>query len=145
MDEEQLQEPLEPVRFQVDEATFDDRLRELARLSELIDQKESELKGLSSTHESLSYTLAQYMLRTECKKKEVSGILFTQKQRVYSKVEDKEALRQWIEQNNAVDLLMSVHPSKLTGYVNECVEAGNEIPAGVNPNFIKYSVSVKRV
>jgi vacuolar-type H+-ATPase subunit I/STV1 len=144
MDEETLQEPIEPVRFQVDEATFDDRLRELARLSEVIDTKESELKGLATTYESLSYTLAQYMLRTECKKKELSGWLFTQKQRVYSKVEDKEALRAWIAAHDAVDLLMTVHPSKLTGYVNECVETGNEVPAGVDPNFIKYSVSVKR-
>lgn len=143
MDEEQ--EPIEPVRFQVDEATFDDRLRELARLDEIIAGKESELKGLEATHESLSYTLAQYMLRTECKRKEISGFLFTQKQRVYSKVEDKAALASWIANNNAVDLLMAVHPSKLTGYVNECVETGNEIPAGVNPNYIKYSVSVKRV
>jgi hypothetical protein len=143
MDEEQ--EPIEPARFQVDEATFDDRLRELARLDDIISQKESELKGLQSTHESLSYTLAQYMLRTECKRKEVSGILFTQKQRVYSKVEDKALLADWITRNNATDLLMAVHPSKLTGYVNECVETGNEIPAGVNPNYIKYSVSVKRV
>ena len=142
MDEEQ--EPIEPVRFQVDEATFDDRLRELARLDQIVDEKKAELKGLESTHESLSYTLAQYMLRTECKKKEISGILFTQKQRVFAKVEDKVALREWIVQHDAVDLLMAVHPSKLTGFCNETMEAGGELPDGVNPSFIKYSVSVKR-
>jgi hypothetical protein len=63
---------------------------------------------------------------------------------VYSKVEDKAALRQWIEENNAVDLLMSVHSSKLTGFCSEIAETGGDFPAGVNPNFIKYSVSVKR-
>lgn len=142
MDEEQ--EALDTPRFQVDEATFDDRLRELARLDDIIKEKEAELKGLKATCESLSYTLAAYMLRTECKSKELSGIKFTQKQRVYSQVEDKAALRQWIEENNAVDLLMTVHPSKLTGYCNECLESGNETPAGVNPSFIKYSVGIKR-
>jgi hypothetical protein len=127
----------------VTEADFDRNLRRLAVLGSQVDEAESELKDLKAQFEELSWGLANYMLTTGCTKKVLDGIMFTQRQRVFSKVEDKEALRKWIEDNQAVDLLMTVHPSKLTGYCNECLDNGTEIPTGVNPNFIKYYVSVK--
>lgn len=128
----------------VDEGSFDERLRNLARLAAEIDRLEAEAKQLSAEKEQLSYALAQYMLTTGCTRKTLDGITYTQKQKVFSKVEDKEKLREWIFQNDAVDLLMAVHASKLTAYCNEQLENGGTTPDGVNPNFIKYSVSVKR-
>ena len=130
-------------REAVSEANFDARLRDLARLAAEIDSLEDEAKRLKGEKDSLEFSLAQYMLTTGCTRKTLDGITYTQKQRVFSKVEDKEGLRKWIEDNQAVDLLMTVHPSKLTGYCNECLENGTDIPKGVNPNFIKYYVSVK--
>lgn len=128
----------------VSEASFDADLRSLARLDAEIDRLEAEAKQLKAEKDELSYALAQYMLNTGCSKKTLDGITYTQKQKVFSKVEDKEKLREWIFQNDAVDLLMAVHAGKLTAYVNEQLENGGTTPDGVNPNFIKYSVSVKR-
>lgn len=125
------------------EAAFDARLRRLAALNAEVIVAEEGLKIKKTELEALSYSLAQYMLTSGCAQKVLDGIKFTQKQRVYSKVEDKEALRQWIVDNAAVDLLMAVHPSKLTAYCNECLEAGGSTPTGVNPNYIKYYVHVK--
>jgi hypothetical protein len=131
-------------REAVGEANFDARLRDLARLAAEVDRLEAEAKQLNAEKEQLSYDLAQYMLTTGCSKKVLDGVTYTQKQKVFSKVEDKEKLREWIFQNDAVDLLMAVHASKLTAYCNEQLENGGTTPEGVNPNFIKYSVSVKR-
>ena len=125
------------------ESDFDAHLRTLAHLTKEVERYTEILKGLNEEKEALSYCLAMYMLNSGCSSKILDGIKFTQKQRVFAKVEDKEALRQWITDNNAVDLLMAVHASKLTGYCNEQLEAGHDIPAGVNPGFIKYSVHVK--
>lgn len=127
----------------VNEEDFDSRLRKLAALTKEAMEQEVELKVTKSQVEALSISLAQYMLTSGCLSKVLDGITFKQKQRVFSKVEDKEALRQWITENAAVDLLMTVHPSKLTAYCNECLEAGGTTPKGVNPNFIKYYVQVK--
>ena len=140
MDEEEQGEARPP---KIDEATFDSRLRALSSLSTQIEETKEELKDLQSQLDDLSWGLANYMLTTGCSKKVLDGVTYTQKQRVFSKVEDKEALRQWIEEHQATDLLMTVHPSKLTGYCNECLENGTEVPNGVNPNYIKYFVSVK--
>lgn len=133
----------ETVPISVNEETFDERLRELARLTQEADELAAKLKEVKAKEEALSYNLAQYMLKTGCASKVLDGISFKQKQRIFSKVEDKEALRQWINDNNAVDLLMTVHPSKLTAYCNEQLEQGGDTPTGVNPNFIKYYVAVK--
>jgi len=130
-------------RVRVSEDNFDKSLRRLAELDAMFEEAEAELKELKGQFEELSWSVANYMLSTGCSKKTLDGVTFTQKQRVFSKVEDKEKLRQWIEENGAVDLLMRVHPSALTGYCNECLENGVEIPEGVNPNYIKYYVSVK--
>lgn len=131
-------------RITVNEDTFDRSLRDLARLTAEINDLEAQTKELNARKEELSYATAQYMLTTGCSKKVLDGITFTQKQKVYSKVEDKEALRAWIMENDAVDILMTVHPSKLTAYCNEQLENGGTTPTGVNPNFIKYSVHVKQ-
>lgn len=125
------------------ENDFDARLRVLASLGKDIEKDSAMLKVSKAQYEALSYSLAQYMLTSGCGSKVLDGIKFTQKQRVFSKVEDKEALREWILANDAVDLLMSVHPSKLTAYCNERLEEGEDTPTGVNPNFIKYFVHVK--
>lgn len=125
------------------EADFDRRLMELAQAQTDVDHNTKLLKALKARFDALSYSLAQYMLASGCSKKVLNNIQFTQKQRVFSKVEDKEALRQWITNNDAVDLLMTVHPSKLTAYCNERLESGGETPTGVNPNYIKYFVHVK--
>lgn len=127
----------------ISETDFDARLRELATLDEQADKLEADLKLVKAEREALSYSLAQYMLTTGCSKKVLDGITFTQKQKVFSKVEDKERLREWILQHDMVDVLMAVHPSKLTAFCNECLEAGTETPEGVNPNYIKYFVHVK--
>lgn len=129
-----------PIR---DEGDFDERLRTLAHLTQELKRYEDIVKELSARKEALSYSLAMYMLNSGCQSKILDGIKFTQKQRVFTKVEDKEALRQWIAENDAVDLVMAVHPSKLTAYCNEQLESGGDIPTGVNPSFIKYSVAVK--
>jgi len=141
MSEELMEPEVRPV--QVNSQNFDDKLRELAALSSEADSLSAELKVIESSKEALSYALAQYMLNGSVKSIVLDGIKFTQKQRVFSKVEDKEGLRQWIDENNAVDLVMAVHPSKLTAYCNEQLEQGGDIPTGVNPNFIKYYVHVK--
>lgn len=126
------------------EEDFDERLRTLARLSKEVAEQEAFLKDIKTQYEELSYNLAMYMLNSGCSSKILDGIKFTQKQRVFSKVEDKELLRQWITEHDAVDLVMAVHPSKLTAYCNEQLEQGGEVPTGVNPLFIKYSVQVKQ-
>lgn len=142
MDEEELseQEQLPPIKSEDD---FDTRLRALATLDREVEEKKTGLKELEARKEALSYSLAQYMLSAHCKSKVLDNVLFTQKQKIFSKVEDKEALRTWIQENDAIDLLMAVHPSKLTSYCNEQLELGGTTPAGVNPNFIKYFVHVK--
>jgi hypothetical protein len=130
------------------EEDFDTRLRLLAASDEAIDKASAVLKELKARHEALSYSLAMYMMNSGCKEKVLDDFKFKKKQRVFSKVEDKETLREWIIKNDAVDLLMAVHPSKLTSYCNEEKEDGtlaNETPAGVNPNFIKHFVEVKTV
>lgn len=131
---------VEPIK---NESDFDERLRKLAKLTEVAKDQSEILKEVESEKEALSYQLAQYMLSSGCQSKILDGVKFTQKQRVFSKVEDKEALRQWVLENDAVDLLMTVHPSKLTAYCNEQLEQGGSTPTGVNPNFIKYFVHVK--
>lgn len=125
------------------EDDFDKRLMELAQATTDVDHETKKLKILKARRDALSYSLAQYMIASGCSKKVLNNIQFSQKQRVFSKVEDKEALRQWIIENDAVALLMTVHPSKLTAYCNERLEAGGETPTGVNPNYIKYFVHVK--
>ena len=127
----------------VDEESFDASLRRLASLTQMVEETKAELKDLNGQLEGLSWSLANYMLQTGCEGKILDGIKFTQKQKAYPKVDDKEALRNWIEQNGAVDLLMRVHPSCLKGYVKECLENGVEIPEGVNPGYIQYDVHVK--
>jgi len=141
-EDEELEETIStPI---VTEDDFDRNLRDLARLDSEVDRLESQVKQLKAQREALSYSLAQFMLKTGCSKKVLDGITYTQKQKVYSKVEDKEVLRNWIFEHGAVDLLMAVHPSKLTSYCNEQLENGGETPLGVNPNYIRYSVSVKK-
>lgn len=130
-------------RVTVTVETFEEQLRYLAKISKEVDQAAKVLKELKAEQEGLSYALAQYMMQGSVKSIVLDNIKFTQKQSVFSKVEDKEGLRQWILDNDAVDLVMAVHPSKLTAYCNEQLEAGNDIPTGVNPNFIKYYVHVK--
>lgn len=125
------------------EADFDARLRLLAKSTAQIEEAEKALKEVKARNEALNYSIAMYMLNSGCLSKVLDGIAFKQKQRVFSKVEDKEALRKWITENDGVDLLMAVHPSKLTAYCNERLEAGAETPTGVNPSFIKYFVDVK--
>lgn len=142
MEDEVLDEKpgLPPIQNETD---FDVRLRALAASDKAIEEAEKLLKEIKARHEALNYSIAMYMLNSGCLSKVLDGITFKQKQRVFSKVEDREALRQWIAENDAVDLLMTVHPSKLTAYCNEQLEAGNNTPTGVNPNFIKYFVDVK--
>lgn len=142
MDEDELAEAPQQTPIQ-NEEDFDTRLRKLAAATAFLEVQETAVKKLKAELEALSYSLAQYMVTAKCKSKVLDGIAFTQKQRVFSKVEDKEALRQWILENDAVDLLMAVHPSKLTSYCNEQLEQGNTTPQGVNPNYIKYYVHVK--
>ena len=125
------------------ESAFDAKLRQLAELDRQLEEHKAELKQLTQQFDDLSWQLSQYMIQTHCKSKILDGISFTQKEKVYSKVEDKDALRTWIIDNDAMDLLMAVHSSKLTAFVNECKENGQDIPPGVNPNFIKYFVKVK--
>lgn len=125
------------------ESVFDGKLRLLANLNARSEELSKALKIIAAEKEGLSYQLAHYMLNSNCKSKELDGKKFTQKQRVYSQVEDKEALNIWIKENDMVDVLMAVHPSKLTAYCNESLEAGGDTPRGVNPNFIKYYVHVK--
>lgn len=141
MEEEVIAGPAQPPI--VNEFDFDIRLRKLAALVREAADMKAILKVTETEADSLSHSLAQYMITSGCLSKVLDGITFKQKQRVFSKVEDKEALRQWITDNAAVDLLMTVHPSKLTAYCNEQLEAGGSTPAGVNPNFIKYFVQVK--
>jgi hypothetical protein len=137
-------EVAEPMLLPIDgEHSFDTRLREFAAITKEVEEVEQILKEKKAYQDALSQSLAQYMLASGCLSKVLDGKMFKQKQKVYSKVEDKEALREWIQQNDAVDLLMAVHPSKLTAYCNEQLEAGNTTPTGVNPNYIKYFVSVK--
>lgn len=128
----------------VDEAGFDRSLRRLAELDTRADELEESLKRVKSEREALSYSLSQFMLASGCSRKTLDGITFTQKQKVYAKVEDKAQLQEWIEANNAELLVMAVHAAKLNAYCNEQLEQGGDIPAGVNPSFIKYSVSIKR-
>ena len=142
MNEDEVEEIPRPAPI-TNEQEFHARLRRYADLAQEVEGKEAELKDLKASAEALSYSLAQYMMAASITSIVIDGKLFKQKQRVFSKVEDKEALRQWIRDNDAVDLLMSVHSSKLTAYCNEQLEAGGTTPAGVNPNFIKYSVSIK--
>lgn len=142
-DLEEVQGYTPPAPPIVNEFEFDIRLRKLAALIKDNEDMEAILKVHKAEADALSASLAQYMINSGCLSKVLDGITFKQKQRVFSKVEDKEALRQWITDNAAVDLLMAVHPSKLTAYCNECLEAGGTTPAGVNPNFIKYFVHVK--
>jgi hypothetical protein len=141
MEDEEQQEVRPPI--QVSEASFDASLRRLAELDQMVEETKAELKDLNGQLEQLSWSIANYMLQTGCEKKVLDGITFTQKQRVYPKVEDKEALRKWIEENGAVDLLMRVHPSCLKGYVKECMENEVEIPDGVVPGYIQYYTHVK--
>lgn len=143
MDEELAVEDL-PVWSPIqDEQDFDGRLRKLAILTKTIDSESSLLISLKAEADALSSQLAKYMLSSGCSAKTLDGVKFTQKQRIFSKVEDKDALRNWIIENDAVDLLMTVHPSKLTAYCNEQLEQNGTIPVGVDPNFIKYFVHVK--
>lgn len=125
------------------EEDFDTQLRRLAQVSKEVARAEDAIKDLKKQKESLSYWLAQYMLSTGCKSKCLDDIFFKQTQRVYSRVTDKEKLLEWIESNNAYNLLMSVHTKKLTGYCNSLLEQGEDVPPGVDPSFIKYGVSVK--
>jgi len=140
-DEEQSGEPTSiPIRSESD---FDDRLRTLAQLTKEVERYTGIVKELTAEREQLSYSLAMYMLNSGCQSKILDGIKFTQKQRVFTKVTDKELLHQWIVENDAANLLMAVNSSKLTAYCNEQLEQNGEIPPGVDPGFIKYSVSVK--
>lgn len=143
MDEEEVATEEKP-RVRITVETFEEQLRYLAKLSNEVDQASAALKELKDEEDMLSYALAQHMLTGAVKSIVLDNISFTQKQRVYSKVEDKEGLRAWIQEHDAVDMLMTVHPSKLTAYCNEQLEAGGETPTGVNPNFIKYYVHVKQ-
>lgn len=141
MDEDEVIEVAIPAITGEDD--FDRQLRKLAALEQDVDALSADLKEVKARKDALSEHLANYMLASGCASKCLDGIMFKKKQRVFSKVEDKEALRQWIVDNAAVDLLMTVHPSKLTAYCNEQLEAGGSTPTGVNPNFIKYFVAVK--
>jgi hypothetical protein len=132
-----------PPPFSGGESAFDQSLRRLADLDRSLEEAKARVSELTAEFDNLSWQLSQYMMSTGCKSKTLDGIRFTQTERIYSKVEDKDALRTWIMNNDAYDLLMAVHASKLTAYVNECKENGQEIPPGVNPNFIKYSVKIK--
>lgn len=142
MEDELLMEE-DVVSISITQQNFEDKLRELRVLSETATEQEAILKETKAAQENLSYHLANYMLHGNIKSIVISGTAYTQKQRVFSKVEDKEALRAWITENDAVDLLMTVHASKLTAYCNETLEAGGTTPTGVNPNYIKYYVHVK--
>ena len=139
-DEQEVAVPEGPAILETD---FDMKLRALALLVKQVEAVKENLKELERQKDDLSWRLAQFMLQTGCTRKTLDGVTFTQTQRVFSKVVNKELLRQWITDHDAVDLLMAVHPSKITGYVNECLENNTEIPAGVDPSFIKYGVKVK--
>lgn len=130
-------------RVNITTQNFENKLSELRVLRETAEEQSAALKETKAREENLSYWLAQYMLTGSIKSIVFQGVAYTQKQKVYSKVEDKEALREWIIVNDAVDLLMAVHPAKLTGYCNEQLELGGTTPTGVNPNFIKYYVHSK--
>lgn len=145
MEEESLDAvpTLEKIAPILNEEDFDNRLSKLSLLETMADKAMTHAKELKAQADALSNALALYMLARDCKSKDVGGFKYTRKQRVFSKVEDKEGLRQWIMDNDAVDLLMAVHPSKLTSYCNEQLEQGGETPTGVNPNFIKYYVHIK--
>lgn len=140
---EQEEDPVANDRVNITPQNFEDKLSELRVLREAADEYSKDLKEVKAREENLSYWLAQYMLNGAIKSIVYQGVAYTQKQKVYSKVEDKEALREWIGENDAVDLLMTVHPSKLTAYCNEQLEQGGSTPTGVNPNFIKYYVHSK--
>lgn len=141
MEDEDVVAELRPI--QVSSENFETLLMDLAILKEEIEKRSQILKSLKSEEDNMSYALAQYMMTRDIPFIGVGDKKFTQKQRVFSKVEDKEALRNWILENDAIDLVMAVHPSKLTAYCNEQLEAGGDTPSGVNPNFIKYYVHCK--
>jgi hypothetical protein len=128
----------------MDESTFDADLRRLASLGVSIDDLDSQRKLLNEEYEELSYRLAIYMDQTGVDSKKLDGINFIKSQRAFAKVEDKAALMEWIKQNAAYDLLMAINSSKITGYCNECLETGLETPPGVNPGYIKHSVTIRR-
>lgn len=143
MDEPDIVDNEVPVKLAITTINFETKLQEFRVLSEFIEEVSTQLKTLKAQQENLSYWLAQYMLQGSIKSIVLHGVAYTQKQRVFSKVEDKDALRVWIMENDAIDLLMAVHPSKLTAYCNEQLENGGTTPTGVNPNFIKYYVHAK--
>lgn len=132
-----------PKQVRITAQNFDEKLQEFRVMSETVSEISDKLKVAKAEQENLSYWLAQYMLTGAIKSICLHGVVYTQKQKVFSKVEDKDALRSWIMDNDAVDLLMAVHPSKLTAYCNEQLESGGTTPTGVNPNYIKYYVHSK--
>ena len=128
----------------MDESEFDMDLRRLADLSDLIDELDAKRKAANADYDDLEYKLAQYMEQTGCDSKKLDGITFSKTQRAFAKVEDKVMLMDWIQQNNAYDLLMAIHASKVTGYTNECIANGVDTPPGVNPGYIKHGISIRR-
>lgn len=128
----------------MDDSSFDVDLRRLADLADQIDDLDAKKKLLGESFEKLSYQLAMYMEGTGCRSKKLDNVNFIKSQRVFSKVEDKEALMNWVKKNAAWDLIMAVNTSKLTGFCNECLENKQEVPPGVSPNFIKHYVQIRR-
>lgn len=128
----------------MDENTFDNDLRRLSDLAVRIDALDADRKQLSDEYEELSWKLAQYMEQTGTNSKKLDGINFIKAQRAFAKIEDKVVLMDWIQANAAYDLLMAVNASKVNGYCKECIANGTEIPPGVNPNYIKHYVQIRR-
>ena len=111
-----------------------------------LDEKKKQLKELQSEVASLEYEIIQEMeglnllsLRTD------DGVLFTTIVKSYPslKAEDREIAYNWLKERGLFDALATINPNTLRGFINERLEAGEELPPGVEL-YMKTTLSMRK-
>jgi len=123
-----------------------EKLENYKKMRAELDEKKEQLKELQSEVASLEYEIIQEMeglnllsLRTD------DGVLFTTIVKSYPslKAEDREIAYNWLKERGLFDALATINPNTLRGFINERLEAGEELPPGVEL-YMKTTLSMRK-
>ena len=126
------------------EEDLNHKLKQLIDLDESMEELKATLKKLDEEYDKLNWELTQYFQLTETQGKKIYDKNFILTSRTFVKLEDQAAFEDWVEKMGAYKLVYARNAAKLQAYCNECIESGEEIPAGVTPGFVRHYIQIRK-
>lgn len=122
---------------------LDQRLLALAIKRAELDKAKEHVKLLQEAFDTENFQLAEYMFTAELGTRTVQGIQFIPVEKIYSKVEDEAVFMEWVRANDMWDVTHARNANKINALCNELKEGRQDMPPGINPNFVEHKISIR--